>query len=168
MIKDRFNLKSGSVGRQCPNSLARYLPIKLVVCRSRFKRLHIIRFIVLQAVQHQIVPTVGSIIKYTNYSGIVVHWKHLLKQSNLSWWTSASNCTQGNCTPGDHRETQYKPGKIVWNKIDYILVSKRYRNGCTAVKTYPGADIRSDHASVVRKFKIKMKWVATKKVKRMT
>uniref|UniRef100_A0A8D8T8A4 Craniofacial development protein 2 n=1 Tax=Cacopsylla melanoneura TaxID=428564 RepID=A0A8D8T8A4_9HEMI len=58
------------------------------------------------------------------------------------------------------------PERIVRNQIDYILVSKRYRNSCTCVKTYPGADIQSDHVPVVGKFKVKMKRVTTKNFKR--
>uniref|UniRef100_A0A8D8Y176 Craniofacial development protein 2 n=3 Tax=Cacopsylla melanoneura TaxID=428564 RepID=A0A8D8Y176_9HEMI len=50
-----------------------------------------------------------------------------------------------------------KPGRIVRNQIDYIMVNARYRNSCTAVKTYPGADIQSTHVPLVSTFKIKMK-----------
>ncbi|KAL1447016.1 hypothetical protein WDU94_015647 [Cyamophila willieti] len=58
------------------------------------------------------------------------------------------------------------PGKIIRNQIDYILVNKRYRNSCTSVKTYPGADIQSDHAPLVGKFKVRMKTIKRKKMKR--
>lgn len=34
---------------------------------------------------------------------------------------------------------------IVRNQIDYILINSRYRNAFSSVKTYPGADIQSDH-----------------------
>uniref|UniRef100_A0A8D8Z356 Craniofacial development protein 2 n=1 Tax=Cacopsylla melanoneura TaxID=428564 RepID=A0A8D8Z356_9HEMI len=50
-----------------------------------------------------------------------------------------------------------KPGKIVRNQIDFILVNKRFRNSCITVRTYPGADINSDHVPVVGVFKIRLK-----------
>lgn len=50
-----------------------------------------------------------------------------------------------------------RPGAIVRNQIDYIMVNKRYRNSCTAVKTYPGADLQSNYVPLVGTFKIKMK-----------
>uniref|UniRef100_A0A8D8XEP5 Craniofacial development protein 2 n=1 Tax=Cacopsylla melanoneura TaxID=428564 RepID=A0A8D8XEP5_9HEMI len=58
-----------------------------------------------------------------------------------------------------------KPGKIVRNQIDYILISKRYRNAITSVKTYPGADIQSDHVPLVATFKVKLKRITTKNKK---
>uniref|UniRef100_A0A8D8ZLR6 Craniofacial development protein 2 n=1 Tax=Cacopsylla melanoneura TaxID=428564 RepID=A0A8D8ZLR6_9HEMI len=58
-----------------------------------------------------------------------------------------------------------KPGKIVRNQIDYILISKRYRNAITSVKTYPGADIQSDHVPLVATFKVKLKRITTKNMK---
>uniref|UniRef100_A0A8D9EQ38 Craniofacial development protein 2 n=1 Tax=Cacopsylla melanoneura TaxID=428564 RepID=A0A8D9EQ38_9HEMI len=56
-----------------------------------------------------------------------------------------------------------KPGKIVRNQIDYIMMNKRYRNSCIAMKTYPGADIQSNHVPLVGTFKIKMKRIIPKK-----
>uniref|UniRef100_A0A8D8YBA7 Craniofacial development protein 2 n=3 Tax=Cacopsylla melanoneura TaxID=428564 RepID=A0A8D8YBA7_9HEMI len=50
-----------------------------------------------------------------------------------------------------------KDGKLIRNQIDYIMVNKRYRNGCTAMKTYPGADIQSTHVPLLGTFKIRMK-----------
>lgn len=38
-----------------------------------------------------------------------------------------------------------KNGTIIRNQIDYIMVNQRYRNSCKVAKTYPGADIDSDH-----------------------
>lgn len=55
------------------------------------------------------------------------------------------------------KSPQDKPGRIVRNQIDYLLVNRRFRNNCTSVKTYPGADIESDHVPLVGVFKIKMK-----------
>lgn len=59
-----------------------------------------------------------------------------------------------------------KPGKIVRNQIDYILINRRYRNSCTYVKTYPGADINSDHVPLVGNFKVRMKKIKTKTIRR--
>ncbi|XP_047996924.1 uncharacterized protein LOC125234635 [Leguminivora glycinivorella] len=49
--------------------------------------------------------------------------------------------------------------KIVRNQIDYILVPSRFRNSVINVKTYPGADVGSDHNPVVAKLKLKLKQV---------
>lgn len=59
-----------------------------------------------------------------------------------------------------------KPGKIVRNQIDFILVSQRFRNSCIAVKTYSGVDIQSDHIPLVGIFKIRMKRIIPKSGKR--
>ena len=53
--------------------------------------------------------------------------------------------------------TWKSPGDIVRNQIDYILVSQRYRNSSKQVKTYPGADVNSDHNPVIAKLEIKLK-----------
>ena len=53
--------------------------------------------------------------------------------------------------------TWKSPGDIVRNQIDYILVSQRYRNSLKQVKTYPGADVNSDHNPVIAKMEIKLK-----------
>ncbi|CAK1595298.1 unnamed protein product [Parnassius mnemosyne] len=47
--------------------------------------------------------------------------------------------------------------KIVRNQIDYILINRRYRNSLTSVKTYPGADIGTDHNPVVASVRCNMK-----------
>lgn len=49
------------------------------------------------------------------------------------------------------------PERIVRNQIDYILINKRFRNSCLAVKAYPGADIGSDHNPLMGKFRLKLK-----------
>ena len=49
--------------------------------------------------------------------------------------------------------TWIKPGEIYRNQIDYILVPGRYKNAVTNVKTYPGADVGSDHNPLVMKMK---------------
>lgn len=53
---------------------------------------------------------------------------------------------------------------IIRNQIDYILINQRYRNSCVSMKTYPGADINSDHTPLVGVFKIRMKHIKKKSV----
>lgn len=48
---------------------------------------------------------------------------------------------------------------IIRNQIDYILVNQRYRNSFTSVKTYPGADIQSDHNQLVGEYRTKLKTI---------
>ena len=60
--------------------------------------------------------------------------------------------------------TWKSPGNEVQNQTDYILISKRFRNGLKSAKTRPGADCDSDHALLTGKIKIKMK--RTKKATR--
>lgn len=43
---------------------------------------------------------------------------------------------------------------VVRNQIDFIMVNKRYRNSVLSAKTYPGADVGSDHNPVVTKFRL--------------
>lgn len=50
-----------------------------------------------------------------------------------------------------------QPGGIFRNQIDYILIPKRFRNSYLGVKTYPGADIESDHCPVVGEFRVRLK-----------
>jgi len=49
------------------------------------------------------------------------------------------------------------PGDVNRNQIDYIMIKDRFRNNIKHAKTYPGADVGSDHNPVVVKacFKIK-------------
>uniref|UniRef100_A0A8D8Q762 Craniofacial development protein 2 n=1 Tax=Cacopsylla melanoneura TaxID=428564 RepID=A0A8D8Q762_9HEMI len=55
-------------------------------------------------------------------------------------------------------------GRDIWirNQIDYIMVNQRYRNSFTSVKTYPGADIKSDHNPLVGEYRIKFKKILKK------
>ena len=43
------------------------------------------------------------------------------------------------------------PGDTYRNQIDYIMINARFRNCFQQVKTYPGADIFSDHNPMVMK-----------------
>ena len=53
--------------------------------------------------------------------------------------------------------TWKSPGDIVRNQIDYIMINERFKNAVTNVKTYPGADVGSDHNRVLMQIKIKLK-----------
>ena len=59
--------------------------------------------------------------------------------------------------------TWKSPGDLYRNQIDYILVNQRFRNCIKQARTYPGADIGSDHNPVVMKLKVKLKQTKTKK-----
>lgn len=48
--------------------------------------------------------------------------------------------------PGDNS------GNVIRNRVDFILINNQYRNSIKALKTYPGADIKSDHNPLVAKF----------------
>lgn len=50
-----------------------------------------------------------------------------------------------------------KNNKIVRNQIDFILINKRFRNCVKSAKTYPGADVGSDHNPVVVRMQLKLK-----------
>lgn len=54
------------------------------------------------------------------------------------------------------------PEKPVRNQIDYITINERYRNSVQAVKTFPGADVPSDHVLLVARFKLRLKKVERK------
>ncbi|XP_030745457.1 uncharacterized protein LOC115874434 [Sitophilus oryzae] len=47
--------------------------------------------------------------------------------------------------------------RIVRNQIDYIILNQRYRNAMKSVKTYPGADVGSDHNLLVTEIMVKLK-----------
>ncbi|XP_072385599.1 uncharacterized protein [Diabrotica undecimpunctata] len=64
-------------------------------------------------------------------------------------------------SPGDTKD------HIIRNQIDYITINNRYKNTIESVKTYPGADIGSDHNPVVAQFRIKLKRVQTPKPKQV-
>lgn len=57
-----------------------------------------------------------------------------------------------------------KKDKIVRNQIDFILTNHQFRKYIKSVKTYPGADIDSDHNPLVMEFKMKrIKYIKGKK-----
>ncbi|XP_022184225.1 uncharacterized protein LOC111043552 [Nilaparvata lugens] len=55
-----------------------------------------------------------------------------------------------------------KPEKVIRNQIDFIMINKRFRNSCMTMRTYPGADILSDHNPLVGDFRIRMKKIKKK------
>ncbi|KAL1445907.1 hypothetical protein WDU94_015575 [Cyamophila willieti] len=55
------------------------------------------------------------------------------------------------------RYTWTSPNGIIKNQIDYVCVSKRYRNAITNAKSRPGADCGSDHNPVVINMNLKLK-----------
>ena len=58
-----------------------------------------------------------------------------------------------------HLYTWKSPGDRIRNQIDYITISKRFRNSIRQVKTYPRADCRGecDHVPVVAEMRLKLK-----------
>lgn len=52
--------------------------------------------------------------------------------------------------------------RIARNQIDFILVNERFRNSIKSVKTYPGADISSDHNPLIARMHIKFKKLVQK------
>jgi hypothetical protein len=61
--------------------------------------------------------------------------------------------------PSRRKYTWRSPGDICRNQIDFIMIKNRFRNSIKQCKTYPGADIGSDHNPVVAKIQIKLKKV---------
>ena len=61
--------------------------------------------------------------------------------------------------------TWKSPGDVRRNQIDYIMVKRRYRNCVKDCRTYPGADINSDHSLLISKLNIRLKKTEKKKIK---
>ena len=60
------------------------------------------------------------------------------------------------------------PGDILRNQIDYIMFNERLRNCIKQAKSYPGADMNSDHNPVVVKINMKLKRTnATKRIEQL-
>ena len=66
-------------------------------------------------------------------------------------------------TLGKHKLSRcwmwHSPNGLHHNQIDYILVQNRFRSGINRAKTrtYPGADINSDHDMVILSFRVRLK-----------
>ncbi|GFO38874.1 endonuclease-reverse transcriptase [Plakobranchus ocellatus] len=75
-------------------------------------------------------------------------------------WCQTNNIIVGSTwfqQPPRRKWTWKSPGDETRNQIDYMIISKRYRNALLLAKTYPSADCYSDHVPVVGKFKLKLK-----------
>ncbi|XP_049786262.1 craniofacial development protein 2-like [Schistocerca cancellata] len=72
-----------------------------------------------------------------------------LPKRRLYTWKSPRDCNEEVCR----------------NQIDFILINKRYKTSIHGVKTYPGADIFSDHNPLVAKFHVKLKAIQKKQKK---
>uniref|UniRef100_A0A8D8WNZ2 Craniofacial development protein 2 n=1 Tax=Cacopsylla melanoneura TaxID=428564 RepID=A0A8D8WNZ2_9HEMI len=59
--------------------------------------------------------------------------------------------------------TWKNPGDRMRFQIDYILINQRFKNSINNVKTYPGADIFSDHNLLLAEVRTKLKRVDRKK-----
>ena len=53
--------------------------------------------------------------------------------------------------------TWKSPGDLTRNQIDYILVRSRHRNCIKQCKTYPGADVGSDHNPLIARVSVRLK-----------
>ena len=65
-----------------------------------------------------------------------------------------------------HQRRQYtyvSPGDRSRRQIDYILVRQRFRNQIKQCKTYPGADLKSDHQLLMLKSELSLKKLSKKK-----
>lgn len=66
-------------------------------------------------------------------------------------------------TLGEHKAsrcwTWHAPDGVHHNQIDYILVQNRFRSGINRAKTrtFPGADVGSDHDLVIMNFRVRLK-----------
>ncbi|GFN88800.1 endonuclease-reverse transcriptase [Plakobranchus ocellatus] len=75
-------------------------------------------------------------------------------------WCQTNNIIVGNTwfqQPPRRKWTWKSPGDETRNQIDYMMISKRYRNALLLAKTYSSADCYSDHVPVVGTFKLKLK-----------
>ena len=76
-------------------------------------------------------------------------------------------------TLGDHeasrRWTWHSPDKKCHNQIDYILVQNRFRSWINTAKTrtFPGANVGSDHDLVLLNFKTSVKKISKPKITRL-
>ena len=76
-------------------------------------------------------------------------------------------------TLGHHKKsrtmTWHSPGGLYENQIDYILVQKRFKSSIkvSRTRTFPGADIGSDHDLVMMNFQLHLKNIAKPKHTRL-
>ena len=67
--------------------------------------------------------------------------------------------------PARRLYTWKSPGDVHRNQIDYIMVKRRYRNSIRDCRTYPGADINSDHCLLACKVNFRLKKIKKKVMK---
>ena len=80
--------------------------------------------------------------------------------NKLIEWCQMNNFTITNTWFQNHPRRQWtwkSPGDRTRNKIDFILIEKRFRNSVKTSKSIPGADCDSDHVPVMSKIQIKLK-----------
>ena len=53
--------------------------------------------------------------------------------------------------------TWQSPDDTTRNQVDFIAISKRYKNGVLNCRTFPGADVGSDHEPVLATLRVKLK-----------
>ncbi len=105
-------------------------------------------------------------------SDVLENWKNVCGPScnaitnerglHLLEFASYNNMVIAN-TLGEHkasrRWTWHTPNGTHHNQIDYIMVQKRFQSGIDRAKTrtFPGADIGSDHDLAIMNFKVQLK-----------
>ena len=67
--------------------------------------------------------------------------------------------------PSRRLYTWKSPGDVFRNQIDYIMTRRRYRNSVKDCRTYPGADINSDHCLLVSRMNFRLKKIKKKEMK---
>ncbi|GFN74731.1 craniofacial development protein 2 [Plakobranchus ocellatus] len=80
--------------------------------------------------------------------------------SRLIEWCQVNDFTITNTWYQNHPRRQWtwkNHGERSRNKIDYILIQKRFRKAVKTSKSLPGADCDSDHIPVMCKFQIILK-----------
>lgn len=68
-----------------------------------------------------------------------------------TWFKLPVRCLYTWKSPQDTTENPVR------SQIDYIFISTRYKNRMHSVRTYPGADVESDHIPVVTRFCSRLK-----------
>ena len=67
--------------------------------------------------------------------------------------------------PARRLYTWKSPGDVYRNQIDYIMVRRRFSNSVKNCRTFPGADINSDHCLLVSKMNFRLKKIEKRKIK---
>ena len=67
--------------------------------------------------------------------------------------------------PARRLYTWKSPGDVYRNQIDYIMVRRRFSNSVKNCRTFPGADINSDHCLLVSKMNFILKKIEKRRIK---